>query len=174
MVARFDPMKDHRTFLRAAELLAGKDTRVQFALIGKGMEPGNRKLVSEIPPVLENRLHLLGQRDDMPRIMSGIDILTNSSFGEGFPNVIGEAMASGTICVVSDVGDSALIVGDAGLVIKPADPFELCHAWESLLQFEDRDLKRLGEKARNRIFELFDIRSITNRFEGFYRGLFNN
>jgi len=173
MVARFDPMKDHQTFLRAAALLARQDKRIHFALIGKGMEPGNKKLMSVISPILENRLHLLGQRDDMPRVMNGIDILTNSSFGEGFSNVIGEAMASGTICIVTDVGDSAHIVGDTGFVIKPSEPAELFNAWESVLQLEDRDLKRLGEKARSRIMEFFTLDTSVTRFETFYHELFN-
>lgn len=173
MVARFDPMKDHATFLKAAELLVHEDKRVHFALIGKGMERWNKKLKPDISPILEDRLHLLGQRDDMPLVMNGIDIFTNASFGEGFSNVIGEAMATGIPCVVSDVGDSAYIVGDTGLVVKPADPVELYNAWRSWLQLEDGDLKRLGEKARDRIIELFEIQSITNRFEDLYRGIFN-
>ena len=172
MVARFDAMKDHRTFIRAASLLARQDKRVHFALIGSGMEAGNRVLLSEIPLTLRNRFHLLGQRDDMPRVMNGLDILTSTSFGEGFSNVVGEAMSSGTICVVSDVGDSAFIVGDTGLVVRPAAPVELFEAWKSLLQSDDTDLQKMRDRARDRIIERFAIESIVSRFEDFYQGLF--
>ena len=81
-------------------------------------------------------------------------------------------MSSGTICVVTNVGDSADIVGDSGIVIKPSDPVELFDAWETILNLEEKDLKRLRKKARNRIQNLFDIQTIVIRFEEFYRELF--
>lgn len=173
MVARFDPMKDHRTFIQAMSLLAEKNQNAHFALIGKGMESGNSELVAEIPVAMRERFHLLGIRKDIPKIMAGLDILVNSSFGEGFSNVVGEAMSSGTVCVVSDVGDSAHIVGDTGLVVRPVDSNDLLKACLELLEMGNVGRKELGRRARKRIIERFSIGVISRRFDNFYTGLFN-
>lgn len=172
MVARFDPMKDHRTFLKAASILAAQTQNVHFVLVGKGMEPANTELTSEIQSNLKGRLHLLGQRDDMPKVMAGLDILTNLSFGEGFSNVIGEAMSSGTVCVASDVGDSAYIMGDTGLLVKPGDHSDLILAWKRMLELGENGRRELGEKSRERIIRHFSMERIAKLFGDFYIGLF--
>jgi glycosyltransferase involved in cell wall biosynthesis len=77
----------------------------------------------------------------MTAVYNSMDIVTSSSsFGEGFPNVIGEAMACGVPCVVTDIGDSAIIVGETGIVVPPEDPQSLADGWRSML-------KRLNDKS---------------------------
>jgi len=91
--------------------------------------------------------------------------------GEGFPNVIAEAMACGVPCVVTDVGDSAEIVGDTGIVVPAGDPEALAAGWERILSMPQAERARLGLAARGRIEERFDLASVTARYEELYRRL---
>jgi len=172
LVARFDPMKDHGTFLRAASILCSRRENVHFALVGKGMLPGNRQIAGWLGAGLQGRVHLLGPREDMPRLTAALDIAVNSSaYGEGFSNSIGEAMACGVPCVVTDVGDARRIVGDTGIVVAPGDPEAMADAWGRLLGMGGDRRGRLGEKARDRIEESFSIDRVVSRFEQLYETL---
>jgi len=173
LVARFDPQKDQRTFLKAASLLASRDQSVNFVMVGKGMDRHNAALV----PLLEDkamkgRVHLLGLRHDIPRIVPAFDIATSSSaFGEGFSNTIGEAMSCQVPCVVTDVGDSAKIVGDTGIIVPPGDPEALAEGWLKLLNMGKDKRQDMGKKARLRIVDNFEINKVVKRFEEFYEKL---
>ena len=126
-----------------------------------------------LPPMAWHRLtHLLGLRDDIPRLMAALDVLaSSSSYGEAFPNVLGEAMASGVPCAVTDVGDSAYIVGDTGRVVSSGDMEGLAHAIGSLLEMPAEALRILGARARARVAEHFEIGKIVRRYEAFYQEL---
>lgn len=114
-------------------------------------------------------MHLLGKRQDIPRLTAALDIASSSSFGEGFPNVIGEAMACAVPCVVTDVGDSALIVGETGKVVPPRNPAALAAAWKGMIEDGREVRKRLGKAARERIEQNFRIEDIAARYEKLYR-----
>jgi glycosyltransferase involved in cell wall biosynthesis len=121
MIARFHAQKDHRNFVQAAALLHTQRPRTHFVLCGDGTSSENRELLEWIDTAgLRGVFHLLGERRDVPRVMAALDIVSLSSrSGEGFPNVLGEAMACGVPCVATDVGDSAYIVGDTGRIVPP-------------------------------------------------------
>jgi glycosyltransferase involved in cell wall biosynthesis len=90
---------------------------------------------------LDERLQWIGSRFDMPAVCNAFDIACSSSSGEGFSNTIIEAMACGVPCVVTDVGDSAVIVGEIGVVVQPASPEALRDAFVSLLEKVSHDLR---------------------------------
>lgn len=114
--------------------------------------------------------HLLGPRTDIPRLTAALDIATLSSrSGEGFPNVVGEAMACGVPCVVTDVGDSGYIVGDTGIVVLPRAPVALQAGWERLLALSPEDRAQLGEQARLRVQTEFSLDTIVTRYEQFFK-----
>jgi glycosyltransferase involved in cell wall biosynthesis len=172
LIARFDLMKDQRTFLRAAGVLSKKEDRAHFIMAGRGVVPENRDLVSWIPEGLEQRVHLLGQRDDVARIAAGLDIAASSSaFGEGFSNTIGEAMACGVPCVVTDVGDARSIVGDTGIVVPPGDPEALAGGWADLLAAGAEKRLEMGRRARERIQGEFELSSVVQQYERLYEKL---
>ncbi len=167
-VARWDPQKDHATLLAALVLLAkgGRDFRCVWA--GPGLEPSNgalRRLISASG--LEDKILLLGQRDDIPDVMNAIDLhVLSSSYGEAFPNAVAEAMACGTPCVVTDVGDAALIVGATGWVSPPSDPCSLSRSIElalSALQSPQREA--ISQACRRRMVDNFGIDRMTAAYQ---------
>jgi glycosyltransferase involved in cell wall biosynthesis len=145
LVGRLNPMKDHWTFLRAAAILAGRRPDARFVCIGNGPEKYLHDLRS-----FANQLALADKvvwqpfLDDMPAAYKALDICCSSSaYGEGTPNCVIEAMACGVPCVVTDVGDSRLIVKDIGLVVPPKNPEALADAWATMArQITDRPYLR--------------------------------
>lgn len=156
IAARLDPMKDHVTFIAAAQTLAARQPDVRFICFGDGVEPYRSHVLAALHASgLGDRLLLRGFSHEMPAVYSALDVSTSSSaFGEGFSNAIAEAMACGTPCAVTDVGDSRLIVGDLGKVVPPRDAAALADAWESLLARTGADL---SVACRRRIIENFSI-----------------
>jgi glycosyltransferase involved in cell wall biosynthesis len=135
IVARLTPLKDHATYLRAAGLLKAHDPHARFVIVGGG------------PPEYEARLRSLsrslgladvvvwaGHMNDARDAYRAFTICTLTSTSEGFPNVLGEAMACGTPCVASDAGDSRLVLGDLGIVVPPGVPEALASAWAEMLR----------------------------------------
>jgi glycosyltransferase involved in cell wall biosynthesis len=123
LVGRLDPLKDHPTFLKAAALLCQEVENLRFVCVGSGLESYANELYSLSQELgISNKVIWAGARTDMPAVHNSLDIAASSSYTEGFPNVIGEGMACGVPCVVTDVGDSALIVGETGVVVPPKDP----------------------------------------------------
>ena len=171
MVVRFDPMKDHQTFVQAAGLLAHRIRSAHFLLCGPGVTWQNHELVGWIRGEnLEACCHLLGERHDIAHLNAALDVATlSSAYGEAFPNVIGEAMACGTPCVVTDVGDCALIVGDTGRVVPLRNPAALANAWEELLKMEPEQRRQLGMRARQRIQERYSLDAVVRQYEALFR-----
>ena len=118
--------------------------------------------------------HFLGLRDDIPRLMASLDVLVSAStHGEAFPNVLGEAMACGVPCVVTDVGDSAYIVGDTGKVVAPDDMAGLAIALDNLLSLPTEERFKLGRQARLQIAENFEIGKVVNLYQSLYEELYS-
>jgi len=168
MVARFDPVKGHSVFLDAAQRMIASCPAARFVLVGTGYEPDNADLVGGLSDELRRVVNFLGRRNDVPAVMASLDIFTNASFGEGFPNVVGEAMACEVPCVVTDVGDCATIVADTGRVVPPANPDKMVAAWQELIALGRNGRTELGVRARARIVENFDLMSIVRTYERLY------
>lgn len=170
MCARVDPMKDHATFVKAAAAFAGTAPEARFVLIGAGTgEPGSALERTIAAAGLSGRFVRLGLREDIPRLYAAFDVATlSSAFGEGFPNVLAEAMACGVPCAATDVGDGAAIVGDTGLVVPPGDPEALAAAWTQL-RSEGRDARAArGAEARRRIAERYSLAAMIDAYRTLY------
>jgi glycosyltransferase involved in cell wall biosynthesis len=168
--ARYHPMKDHATFLAAAARLAAQWPEVHFCLIGTGIEPDNRALASAIAAHrLGDHVSLLGERGTLDGLYPAVDIVSlSSAFGEGFPNVLAEAMCCEVPCVATDTGDAALIVGDTGVVVPPRDPAALAAAWNRLIAIGAEGRRALGAAARQRIVGNYDLARIVSQYETAY------
>lgn len=169
LVSRFDPQKDHRTFIRAAGLLAAQGD-VQFLMCGNDITWKNETLVSWINDAgIRDRCHLLGRRDDMHEIQASLDIGASSSAGEAFPLAIGEAMASGVSCVVTNVGDSANLVGCTGRIVPPGEPVALASALLDMVRLGIDERTSLGLAARERIASRFSLASAGSQYQQLYQ-----
>lgn len=172
LVARVHPMKDHTTFLQAAGITVRSRPDVRFVLAGRDADTSNAMLATRVHAEgLEDRVFMLGEREDIPRVTAAFDVATCSSYSEGFPNAVGEAMAAGVPCVTTDVGDCRELVGDTGVVVPPRDPQALAGAWLHILSMPPRERAALGASARNRIAERFSIAVVIAKYEQLYRGL---
>lgn len=172
LIGRYDPQKNHLGFIAAASRISAVLPNAHYLLAGGGVDGANFELTRAINNAgAAGRFHLLGRRDDMPRLMAALDVLASSSYGEAFPNVVGEAMACAVPCAVTDVGDSAYIVGDAGRVAASGDMEGLSRAIIELLSAPEAQRFALGQRARARVAELFEIGRVVRRYEAFYEEL---
>jgi len=170
LVARVHPMKDHGTFLRAAARVAWGRPEVHFVLAGRDADPDNAALAAQVAEAgLRGRVHALGERRDIAAVTASLDIACSSSaYAEGFCNAVGEAMACGVPCVVTNVGDSAWLVRDTGQVMPPRDPTRMAAAIGALLDGGPEHRARLGAAARERIRTGFGMRATAARYERLY------
>lgn len=167
LVARLDPMKDHPTFLKAAALLAQERADVRFVCVGDGPKDyklGLRKMAEDLG--LANCLIWAKARGDMSSVYNALDIATSSSYSEGFSNVIAEAMACGVPCVVTDVGDSKLLLGNTGRTVLPASPQILAEALHKLIMLPKPERIAMGQLARGRILNRFSVSMLSEQTAG--------
>lgn len=169
-VARYDPMKGHADLLKAAGYVLRTNPQIHFLLAGDRISPENNNLIQMISEnQLDGHVHLLGARQDIEKIDATIDLyISSSKFGEGFPNVVAEAMSCAVPCIVTDTGDSGKIVAQTGEVVAPSDPTALGDACLRLLDLPGQERKSLGEKARQRILQEFSLERMVASYESLY------
>jgi glycosyltransferase involved in cell wall biosynthesis len=170
LIARYHPMKDHQLFLRAAALLVQVCPGVRFLLAGLGMDAANPVLRSMIAESgVADRMCLLGERIDTPRLNAALDIACSASaWGEGFANAVGEAMSCGVPCVVTDVGDSMRIVDDTGIAVPARDAEALAGALKRLVSLGREGRLALGARARQRVIDEFSLGAVVRQYENLY------
>jgi glycosyltransferase involved in cell wall biosynthesis len=160
LVGRLSPMKDHPTFLQAAALLSKEREDVRFVCVGVGEENYAKELYQLADDLgISEKILWAGGRSDMPAVFNALNIAcSSSSDGEGFANVVGEAMACGVPCAVTDVGDSAWIVGRKGIVVPPKNPEALKTAIDELIEKANVDYN--PQEIRQLIVEQFSVRQL--------------
>jgi glycosyltransferase involved in cell wall biosynthesis len=171
MVGRLDPQKDHDTFLRAAALLAQRNAAARFVCVGGGTPAylaGLQARAAELG--IAEKVYWPGTFDDMPAVYNALTLSTSASaYGEGFSNVIGEAMACGVPCVVTDVGDSALVVADRNYVVPTQNPAELAACWERLLSQNAGGRAAASQRLRQHIIAEYSVEQLTRKTETMLR-----
>ena len=172
MVGRYHRMKGFDLFAKAAGIAMQKNARLRFVLVGTDVSENNEELMSVFKIAgVGSRVLLLGQRRDVHDVMNGFDILANTSTSEGFPNVEGEAMACGLPCTVTDVGDSRVIVGEAGVVVPPGDALALARAWLWLAAMSPSSAMELRLRARKRVLDFYEIGVVADQYSGLFKQL---
>ncbi|MDT3679601.1 MAG: glycosyltransferase [Burkholderiaceae bacterium] len=168
-VGRYHPMKDHATLLSAAASAVRIEPRLQFVLVGAGVDSSNHALAALVAQLgLAANVHCLGERGDIPAITAALDIACSASCGESFPNVVGEAMACGVPCVVTDTGDAARVVAECGLVVPVREPALLGKAIVSMVRLGADRRRSLGSAARERITRHFSLEAVSDCYQSYY------
>jgi len=167
---RFHPMKNHRGFLRAAARLSSANPDLHIVLCGPDVTPGNSALRVLADEMDHSRVHLIGEQPNMEDFLPAFDLLcSSSSWGEGFPNVVGEAMACGVPCVVTDVGESSRLVADCGTVVPPLDEETLIIALAEMASLSHEARTGLGDRARKRVADHYSIEAAVLAYQSLYR-----
>ncbi|MBE0533481.1 MAG: glycosyltransferase [Rhodospirillales bacterium] len=175
LVARFDPQKDHATFFAAAARLAHHLPHAHFVLCGEGIDDRNNGLRTLVDAHgLDRQTHFLGLRDGLASFYPALDVLAlSSSYGEGAPNVLGEAMSCGVPCVATDIGDAASMIGTTGWIVPCRNADALAAALRNVADMSAAQRRQLGEMARSRIVEEHPINLMVERYEDLYRRVYS-
>jgi glycosyltransferase involved in cell wall biosynthesis len=163
IIGRLDPIKDHATFFKAASKVLEEKPDVKFMVVGSG----EKQFESELGELtrslgLDDQILWIPSQKDLLGIYNTLDFSVSSSVGEGFSNVISEAMACEVPCIATDVGDSGVIIGDSGIIISPGSPDEMAMAMKRMLQMPEAHRKQLGKLARERIIAQFSVKRMVN------------
>lgn len=170
MVARRHPMKGHADFLQMAALVRAEHPEAFFLLAGRGLEAPDRELADLVAAGgLEDAVRMTGSRPDVPAVMAALDVFVMPSvYGEGFPNVLGEAMACGVPCVTTDVGDAAVVVDDPEAVVARGDAPAMARAVGARLGLGGGERADLARRCRESVRARFALPAICRRYENLY------
>ena len=172
-VARFNPLKDHRSLIQALARCKKDGLALHCVLVGKGLDTDNAQLMQWLREAdVADQVILLGMRDDVPAVMSALDVHVLSSLAEGFPNVVAEAMACGVPGVVTDVGDAAVIVGETGWVVPPQDAAALAGAiGQAFSTIDTQGREAIATQVRARVLQEFSLPNMVERYEQTWRAM---
>jgi len=172
-IGRFNPIKDHQTFLMAAGLLIPRFRNVRFLLVGRELDWGNKKLISLLKKYgCLSRVSLIGERADIPICLEASDIFCLHSATEGFPNALGEAMSVGLPCVATDVGDAFFLLNKSEWITPPSSPIKLAEKLSQMILLSSAERYKLGEEGAIRIREHFTMQSSSNAYYALYQKIY--
>jgi glycosyltransferase involved in cell wall biosynthesis len=165
-VGRLHPQKGMPTLLAAMAQAVDVDPRLRVRCVGDGDPAVIADLRRRSVDLgISERISFENARSDIETVYPDLDILVSASVGESFPNVVAEAMACGIPAVVTDVGDSALIVGDTGVVVEPGNQQQLADAVLRLVSVLDTRASDVGRACRSRIVDRFATSTLLTRTE---------
>ncbi|HEX8419257.1 MAG TPA: glycosyltransferase [Sphingomonas sp.] len=169
MIARAHPMKDVPTLVTAFAATLGAGIEAQLLLAGEGMDRPDGAIAAGLAGLPRGSWMAVGHRSDVGGWLAGLDMLVlPSAWGEGFPNIVGEAMTAGVPCVATDVGDAGRLIGDTGRLVPPRDPAALAVAMIELAQLGRQGRAGLGSRARERVVRHYEIEAIAQRYQQLY------
>jgi glycosyltransferase involved in cell wall biosynthesis len=175
IVGRYCIEKDYPTLLKAIKIVTEKHPNVLFLFCGKGLDRNNKELQEQISNLkIENKIILLGIQSNIENLMAGGDFFISSSNSESFPNVIAESMSVGTPCIATEVGDTANIIGSAGIIVPHSNSKKTAEAIINFLKLNNKQLELLGQKAKERIRDNYSLNSCINQYEQLYSSILAN
>lgn len=173
-VGRFHPIKAVPTFLASCAQAMAADRRLHVALVGDGLSYDNPAFAAAIGEIPQARLHAMGRRSDVETVMASFDLFCLSSVSEAFPNVLGEAMATGLPCVATDVGDCARLLDGSGVVVPPGDVSGIAGAIVGLAAMNAARRQAIGNAARQRITTSYGLDATADSYASLYASMMEN
>jgi glycosyltransferase involved in cell wall biosynthesis len=172
LAARFDPQKNISGFLEIATTICSEHSCCVILMCGRGMSEDNSVLMQEVANLgLANKVKMIGQQKDMNLILNGVDVLVSASIGEGWPNIVAEAMAAGTMCVATNVGDTIDLFYDASYCVDVDHLERLPTIVSGMLRMELEKRIQHIEKSRSHIASNFDVAKIAHKYKQTYEKL---
>lgn len=166
-VGRVHPMKNHKGLIIAFAQLAATQANAHLVLIGKDTDKLD---ISELATDIQSRIHRLGERDDVADILPQLDyFVLASSWGEGFPNALGEAMACELPCATTDVGDSGFLLNNKTFIVEPDNSNALFLCLQRLVNLDAVEYQALGKANRERMVRHFSIAAIAQQYLNLYK-----
>lgn len=169
-IGRFNPVKNQLNFIKACLILLNKGYRFKVLLAGRNLSLDN----IQINTLLNRSTHrerfiFLGEYEDTPSFYNAIDALCLCSVSEGFPNVLGEAMATAKVCYSTDAGDAHIILGNSGFKIGSTSAHDISLSLEyNWLKKTKDELSKVEFDAYCRIKDHFSIAKVVTEFEQLY------
>ena len=169
MVARYTPVKDHRTLLKALSLLNNLKQKWICILSGRGMDHNNYELLEMINSLkLSKKVILIGTQININEIYNALDLHILTSTSEGFPNCLIEALSSGIPCISTNVGDAKYILKDVGWIVNPSNPYQLAEVLKKFFNLTESERKKISEFSRNRIKSEFSLAKLIENYDDLY------
>jgi glycosyltransferase involved in cell wall biosynthesis len=171
MVARLHPIKDHPTFLRAAAIVSQRHQEARFVLAGRGVAESGSLREQANALGLGDRVHFMGEQLEVWLVHAAFDVAVSASDSESFPNTVIESMACGVPCVVTDAGDSRIIVADTGFVVPIRNPDAMANALVRMLELTADERRSLGLAARARVIQEYSLARVVEQYRDLYFSL---
>jgi glycosyltransferase involved in cell wall biosynthesis len=172
-LGRFHQVKGQDNFVKAAAITLNKQpsANLKFLMVGDECDANNNLLMDWINeyPGLKEKMVLLGNRNDVPVCLSGMDIFCMPSRTECFPLCLGEAMAMGLPCVGTDVGDAGYLAGGTVSLVPPQNENAMAEALLKVIALTESERGEMGAKGKARVLSEFTIESVGERYDAVYR-----
>lgn len=174
-VGRFVPEKGYDVMFDTLEYVLRHlhpelSERVHFLAIGEGVTVRNNAFASlSIGKIPCHRLHLLGKRADVPRMLRAMDLYVLPSVSEAFPNALVEAMATGLPCIATNVGECSVVLPTPTLLAPPHNAPQLAVRMVNVIQMTDEERAALGDENRRSVAARFGLRRMVSDFDTLFR-----
>ena len=167
-VGRYHPLKNIKFLLESFHKLSQQNSKIKLVIVGQNLNNYNIDEKSIIDMNPQNQILIIDNTEDVKKYYNIFDLLILcSAWGEGFPNVLGEAMSSELCCIATPVGDTPDILEDVGYLVPLDDVDFLIEKVKNCMD-NPEELNKLGRKARIKILNQYSMEKTINSYLNIY------